>query len=161
MHYIKIRNCGLLIYEPCNINGQYRRFGLDLLFPLSGGQCDNPRMLLQNIHNHVCTRLYGVPTQTTLQILTTVRTPNPVPKIIMNWNVHGKVTLGKMNYSTAVYIFTQYLISHTFPTNCVHCFVLCLKKLRKQTILNINTYFTIRTTCFKFQTSTSVITQET
>jgi hypothetical protein len=131
MHNIIIGNCGLLSYGPCNLNGEHRRFGLDLLLPLSDGQCDNPRMLLHNIHNHVFTSLYGVPTQTTLQIITTVSTPNPVPKIIMNWNVHGKVTLGKLNYSTAVYIFRQYLMSHTFPTNCVHCFVLRLKNLKK------------------------------
>jgi hypothetical protein len=129
IHNIKSRNCGLLSYEPCDLNGQHRQFGLVLLLLLSDGQCDNPRMLLHNIHNHVCTRLYGVITQTTLRILTTVSTPNPVPKIIMNWNVHRKVTLGKLNYSTAIYIFTQYLMSHTFLTNCVHCFVLRLKNL--------------------------------
>ena len=39
---------------------------------------DRPSMFLQNIHNHV----YGVLTQTTLQILTTVSTSNPIPKII-------------------------------------------------------------------------------
>ena len=83
MHNIKIRNCGLLSYGPCNVNGQHRRFGLDLQLPLSDGQFDNPRMLLHNIHNHVCTRLYGVLTQTTLPNLTTVSTSNPVPKIIM------------------------------------------------------------------------------
>jgi hypothetical protein len=131
MYNIKIRNCGLLIYEPCNLNGQHRRFGLDLLLPLSDGKCDNPNMLLHNIHNHVCTRINGVLTQTTLPILTTISTPNPVPKIIMNWNSDGKVALGKLNYSTAVYIFTQYLLSHPFPTNCVHCFVLRLKNLKK------------------------------
>jgi len=43
---------------------------------------DIPKILLQNIHNPVCTRLYGVLTQTTLRILTNVSTSNPVPKII-------------------------------------------------------------------------------
>jgi len=63
------------------------------------------------------------PNSTTLRILTTVSTSNLVPKIIKNWNVDGKVTLGKLNYRTAVYIVTQYLISHTFPTNCEHCYI--------------------------------------
>jgi hypothetical protein len=158
MHNIKIRNCGLLSYGPCNINGQHRRFGLDLQLALSDGQCD-PRMHLHNIHNHVCTRLYGVLTQTTLQILTTVSTTNPVPKMIMNWNVDGNFTLGKLNYGTAVYICTHYLISHTFPTNCVHCFVLRLKDLSKQTTFNTNTHFTIRTTYVEFQIPTTNIPQ--
>ena len=38
--------------------------------------------------------------------------------------------------------FTQYLISHTVSTYCEHCYILRLKKLRKQTIFNINTHFT-------------------
>jgi hypothetical protein len=42
---------------------------------------DRPKVLLQNIHNHECTRLYGVLTQTTLWILTTVNTSNLIPKI--------------------------------------------------------------------------------
>ena len=58
---------------------------------------DRIRMLLQNIHYHVCTRLYGVLTQTTLWNLTTVSTSNSVPKIIKNWNVDGNVTLRKSN----------------------------------------------------------------
>ena len=58
---------------------------------------DRTKMFLQNIHYHVCTtRLYGVLTQTTLWILTTVITSNPIPKIIKNWNVDGKVTWGKI-----------------------------------------------------------------
>jgi len=77
---------------------------------------DRIRMLLQNIHYHVCTRLYGVLTETTLWILTTVSTSNPIPKIIKNWNADGNVTLGKLNYTRAVYIITQYLISHSFST---------------------------------------------
>ena len=75
---------------------------------------ERPKILLQNIHNPACIRLYGVLTQTTLQILTTVCTSNPVPKIIKNWNVNGNITLGKLNYRTAVYIyiyFTQCIIS--------------------------------------------------
>ena len=35
--------------------------------------------------------------------------------------------------------------------------MLCLKKLRKQTIFNINTYFLIRTTYVEFQTATTII----
>ena len=71
---------------------------------------------------------YGVLTQTTLRTLTTVSTSNPVPKIIKNWNVDGNGTLGELKYRRAVYFFTKYLISHSFYTNCLHCFMLCLKK---------------------------------
>ena len=55
--------------------------------------------------------------------------------------------------------FSQYLISHAFSTNCQHCYILRLKKLTKQTILNINTQFTIRTTYVEFQTSTTIMPQ--
>jgi len=57
----------------------------------------------------------------------TVSTSNPVPKIIKNGNVDGNVTLAKLNYKRTVYVFTWYLISHTFSTNCVP-FISCLKK---------------------------------
>jgi len=106
------------VMGPSSLNGQHWRFGLDLLHPSSVGLCIlTQECSYQNIHNHGCTtRLNGVLTQTTLGILTTVSTSNLVPKIIKNWNVHGKVTLRKLNYSTAVYIVTYHLISHTFST---------------------------------------------
>jgi len=106
------------VMGPSSLNRQHKRFGLDLLHPSSVGLCtQTPGCSYQNIHNHVCTaRLNGVLTQTTLRMLTSVSTSNLVPKIIKNWNVHGKVTLRKLNYSTAVYIVTYHLISHTFPT---------------------------------------------
>ena len=47
----------------------------------------------------------GVLTQTKLQILATVSTSNPVPKIIKNSNVDGNVTLGKPNYIIAVLVY--------------------------------------------------------
>ena len=121
---------------------------------------DRIRMLLQNIHYHVCTRLYGVLTQTTLWILTTVNTSNPLPKIIKNWNIDGNVTLGNLNYTRAVYIITQYLISHTFSTIVYTVIYYVSKKRRKQTVFNINTHFMIRTTYVEFQTSTTIIPQE-
>jgi hypothetical protein len=98
---------------------------------------DRTKMFLHNIHNHVSTRLYCVQTQTTLWILTSVSTSNPIPKIIKNWNVDGNVALGKLNYSRAVHMFTQYIISYTFSTKCVHCYKLHLKKPVQTTILNI------------------------
>ena len=39
MYNMKIRNCGLLSYGPCNLNGQHRWFGLDLLLQSSDGLC--------------------------------------------------------------------------------------------------------------------------
>jgi len=80
------------VMGPSNLNVQHRRFGLDLLIPSYDGLCRQTQ-ILQNIHNHVCTRLYVVLIQTTLRILTTVSTSDPVPKIIKNWNIDGNVTL--------------------------------------------------------------------
>jgi hypothetical protein len=69
---------------------------------------DRPRMLLQNIHNHVCTRLYGVLTQNTLQILTTVSTSNPVPKFITT------ATLMEMSHWENWIISEQYIFYTVF-----------------------------------------------
>ena len=56
-------------------------------------------------------------------------TSNPIPNNIKNWNVDGKFTLRKLNYRRPVYIFTQYLISHTFPIHCEHCYILRLNSV--------------------------------
>ena len=64
--------------------------------------------------------------------------------------IDGNVTLGKLNYTRAVYIFTQYLKSHTFSTTVYTVIHYISKKWRKQTIFNINTYFMIRTTYVEF-----------
>ena len=120
-------------------------------------RADRPKKIHQNIHNHVCTRLYCVLTKTTLWILTTVSTSNPVTKIIKNWNVDVNVTLGKLNYRKAVYIFTLYLISHTFSQTVYTVICYVSKKPRKQTIFNINIHFTIGTIYVEFLTSTTVI----
>jgi len=58
------------------------------------------------------------------------------------------VTLGKMNYRTAVcFLQTQYLISHTFSTNCVHGVSYFVShKLKKRTIISMNTHFMVRAT---------------
>jgi hypothetical protein len=115
---------------------------------------DRPKMLLQNIYNHVC---IFVLTQTTLWILTTVSTSNPIPTIIKNWNIDGNVTLEKLNYGQQ-YIFLHSIEYHTF-FHRVYCYTLLFKNLRKQTIFNINKSFMIRTTYAEFQTSTTIIPQ--
>ena len=121
---------------------------------------DRSRILLQNIHKHVCTtRPYGVLTQTTLRILTTVGTSNPIPKIIKNSNVNGNVTLGKLNYIMAVHLFAYYLISHTFSINCAHRFIICLTKIEETNHFQYKYIFYIRTTYDEFQTSTTIVPQ--
>lgn len=66
-------------------------------------------------------QLYDVLTQTNLWILTTVSTSYPVAKNIKN-NWSGNFNLGKLNYRRTVHILQiQYLISHIFSTNSVHC----------------------------------------
>jgi hypothetical protein len=143
---------------PCNIIGQHRRFGLDLLLQSSDGLCRQTQNAPPK-HSLPCT-------------YQTIRCPdsdhliNPHhcehlkshTKIIQNWNIDGNVTLRKLNYTRALYIFTQYLISHTF-SSCVHCFILRLKKLRVQTVFDINIHFTIRATHDEFQSSTKIIPQ--
>jgi hypothetical protein len=121
---------------------------------------DKPKKLLQNNHNHVCTILYGVLTQTTLWILTLWAPQIPYQKLFRT------VTLIEMTHwdnwiieEQYIILHSIYLISHTFPNNCVSCYKLRLKKLRKQTIFNTNTYFMIRTTYVEFQTSTTIIPQ--
>jgi hypothetical protein len=105
--------------------------------------CDNRlRILPQNIHNHVRTRLYGVLIQPHYETSPVLSTSNHVPKIIKSSDVDGNVTLGKLNCIISVHLFALYLISHTFSTNCAHCFITCLKKMKKQNIFNINTHFT-------------------
>ena len=78
-------------------------------------------------HSYPCMyQTIRFPNSTTLRILTTVSTSSPVRNNMKNWNVDGKVTLGKLNNRTALYIFTQYLISLTFPNHCEHCYILRL-----------------------------------
>jgi len=66
---------------------------------------------------------------------------------------------GKMNNRTAVYIVTVFNITRSF-NHCEHSYIVHLKNQRKKTIFNINTHFTIRTTYFEFQTSTTIVPQE-
>ena len=72
-----------------------------------------------------------------------------------------EVTLGKMNFRIAVcFLQTQYLISHTFSTSCVHGVSYFVShKLRKQTIISMNTHFTVRTTYDEIQSSTKITSQ--
>jgi len=104
---LRSKTVGFWVMGPCSLNGQHRQCGLDLLLQHLMACVDRPKMLLQNIHNHVCTRLCDILTQTILWILSTVSTSNPIPKIIKNWNVNGNVTSRKLNYRRAVYIFTS------------------------------------------------------
>jgi len=127
MYNINIRNCGLLRYGTVQSKWSAQTMWPGLTASIMMACVDRHRMFLQNIHNNVCTRLYGVLTQITLQILTTVSTSNPVPKIIKNWNIDGNVTLGKLNYIWAVYTLTQYLTSHTFPTDCTLFYIVSQK----------------------------------
>ena len=70
-------------------------------------------MLLQNIHNHLCTRLYGALIHTTLRILTTVSTSKPIPNII-DWSVHGNTALGKVKNRINVFFYTVFFITFFF-----------------------------------------------
>jgi hypothetical protein len=84
MYHIKIRNCVLLRYGTVQSKWSAHAMWPGPIASIMMACVDRPSMLLQNIHNYVCTKLYGVLTQTTLQILTTVSTSNPVLNIIKN-----------------------------------------------------------------------------
>jgi len=86
---------------------------------------DKASILLQNIHNHVCTSLYGSLTQTTLWILTTVSTSDPVPNIIKNWNIDGNVTLGKLKYRLTVFSYVVFSITFFFHLMCTPFYITC------------------------------------
>jgi hypothetical protein len=130
------------VMGPSNLNGQHKRFGLDLLLPSLMACVNRPKMLHQNIHNHGCTSLYGGLTQITLWILTTVSTSNPIPKIIKNWYVDGNVTLGKLNDKRV----------------CVCCDILCLKE-RGNKPFSILLHILWSELRVEFQTSTTIIPQ--
>ena len=71
------------------------------------------------------------------------------------WKSH----IGENWITEQQYILWQYLISHSLSTT-VNTVTYCVSKNRgKKNIFNINTHFTIRTTYFEFQTSTTVIWQ--
>jgi hypothetical protein len=153
MHNINFKIVVFSVIEPCNLNCQLRWSGLDLLLLSSDVPCRQTKMFLQNIHKHVCTRLYGVLTQTTFWIVTTVSTSNPI--LIKNW------TLVEMSQWENWFIEKQYMFSHSISYHIIfHQLYMLLyitsQKLRKQTI---NMHFTIRTTYVEFQTSTTIIPQ--
>jgi len=96
MYNIKIRNCCFISYGTVQ-----SKWSAEMMWPgptasIMMACVDRPRTLLQIIHKHVCTRLYGVLTQLSLRILTTLITYNPVPNIIKNWNDEGNIKLGKL-----------------------------------------------------------------
>jgi len=55
MYNIKIRNRGLLSYGTVQSKWAEQTIWPG---PTASRQTDRPKMLLQNIHNHVCTRLW-------------------------------------------------------------------------------------------------------
>jgi hypothetical protein len=154
MQNVKIRNC----MGPCNLIGEHRGFGFDLLPQSSDGlwwYTENapPK------HAYSCTRLYNVHTQTTLLIFTIVSTSNPVPRNYKNWSVDGNVKLWKQNDTRAVCSWqTQYLTSCNFSTKCVHSDSFFVPhKIWKWTIIGVKTHFALRTTYDEFQSSTNII----
>jgi hypothetical protein len=100
--------------------------------------CVDRTRMPQNIHNRTCSRLFCVLTLTTLWILTTLSTSNPIPKIIKNWNFDGNVTMWKLNYRKAVYFFTYHIL---FLQSVYIVIYYISKTLSKQTIFYINTHF--------------------
>jgi len=126
---------------PYNLTSGYEVIGQDVL-PQSCNELWNWAQNAPPKHSHPCTRLYGVLTQTTLWILTTVNISNPVPRNIKNnWNVDGNVTLGKQNSRISVSFTAMSFNTTYFSTSCVHCVAYFVsKKLREWTIISINTH---------------------
>jgi hypothetical protein len=130
---------------PCNLNGQHRRLTCTYCFH-HYSLC---RQNQNSIPKHSFQCMYhpkGVLTHTTLRILTTMNTSNPVPKIITNWNVDGNITLGKLNNRIAVYFLHSIYYHIIFPPTVYNVIYYIKKNWRNKTIFNINTRFAIRTT---------------
>ena len=81
---------------------------------------------------------------------------SPIPKIIKNLNVDGNVTLE--NWIIEEQYISLHNINITPPTVYTVIYQVS-KKLRKQTISNINTHCMIRTTYGEFQCSPTIIPQ--
>jgi hypothetical protein len=159
MYNVKIRNCSLLLWDCAVQLVSTDDLAWTCSFHHLMACVDRPRILFQNIHDHVRTRPYGVRTQTTLRILTTVTTSNPVPKIIKNSNVDGNSTSGKLNYIIAVHCFAQYSISHTFSHQLCTLFYNMPQKTEETNHFQYKYTFYIRTTYDEFQSSTTIIPQ--
>jgi hypothetical protein len=100
-------------------DGGYRSFGQDMLRPSSDGLWKYSQKFPPK-HSQLCATLYSVLTQRELWILASWNTSDPMPKNIKNWSMNGNVTLGKLNYTKAVYMAqTQYLILCTFSNSWV------------------------------------------
>ena len=92
-----------------------------------------------------CTRVHGAPTQTTLLILTTVSTSNPVANIIKNSNVDGNVTLGKIKNRLTVFFYIVFFITFFFH-HMSTLFYITSQETEQQPTCDTNTHFTIRPT---------------
>ena len=125
------------------------------------GCVDSPRTLLHNIHNHVCTTLYGVLTQTTLWILTTASTSNPIPKNLFITEMLKEISDWENWIIEEQYIYFHTVFNITYFSHqlCILLYITSQIKLRKEIIFDINTYFTIRITHDKFQSSATIIPQ--
>ena len=144
MQNTKIQNYSVLGYGTCNLKVGYWGFIWDIqpLWPVKIDPEYSSRIFITMCQTIWC------PNQTSLWILTTVSTLNPVPKNIKNnWSVSWNNILIKQNYRTAVYFYRQLLIPATFSANSVPCVsYLVTNKLRKRIIISINTHFKVRTT---------------
>jgi len=107
----------------------------------------------------LCISLHDVLTLTILWILTKASTSNPVPQNINNnWSINGHAISRKWNIKDLYVVYKLILIPCTFSTISVHCVsYLVTNKLRKWTIISINTHFKVRFIHKEFQCSTDVI----
>ena len=116
------------VMRPCNVNGQHRQFGLDLLHPSYDGVLTDPECSYQHSHNHVCTRPYSFLTQPHYEF-SPLSAPQMPYEIILRTKMLMEKSRSENWITEQQYILWQYLISHTFPTNCEHCYILCLNSV--------------------------------
>jgi hypothetical protein len=153
MYNIAFRNCGLVSYGTVQSKWSAQTIWPGPTTSITMACVDRPKIPLQNIHNHVCTIL----TQTTLQILTTLSTSNPVPNIIKELKCWRKYHIGKNElWNSSVYFYTVFNITY-FSHQLFTLFYVTSQNLNKQTICNTNIHFTISTTYVEFQTSTTIV----
>jgi len=148
MYNINIWNCGLLSYGTIQSKLSAQNIWPEPTASIMMACVDRPRMLLQNIHNYVCTRLYGVLTQTTSLILSTGSISNPVPKIIKNWNDRN-VTLENWIIEEQYIFYIVFNITYFFHQLCTLLHIMSQKPEETNHFQYKYTFYNQHHICFK------------
>ena len=158
MHNIKVRNCGLLSYGTVQSKWSVQTIWPKPIVSIMMACVDRPRMLLQNIHNRVCTRIYGVLTQPQYE-----SSPLSAPQILcqkllrtemlkeisqwVNWIIEQQNTF-----------YTVFNMTYFFHPLWTLLYIVSQKN-EETNRFQYKYTFKIRTTHVEFQASTTIIPQ--